>query len=42
MSIKKLRKKDRREERRGSGGGRDNGVKERRYKGRHADGQIYR
>ena len=38
---KKLRKTDIHEERKGSGGERDNEMKERSYKGRHADGQIY-
>ena len=42
MWNKTLRNTDRHEERQGSGGERDNGMKERSYKGRHADGQIYR
>ena len=42
MPNKKRRKKDRYGERQRSKGERDNGVKERSYKGRHADGQIYR
>ena len=42
MWNKTLRNTDRHEERQGSGGERDNGMKERSCKGRHADGQIYR
>ena len=42
MWNKILRNTDRHEERQGSGGERDNRMKERSYKGRHADGQIYR
>ena len=41
MRNKILRNTDRNEERQGSGGERDNGMKERSCKGRHADGQIY-
>ena len=45
MWNKKLKNTDRHEERqkdRQTGGERDNGVKERSYKSRHGDGQIYR
>ena len=42
MRNKKLRKTDRHEEKYGSGGERDNEMKVRRCKGRHADGQRYR
>ena len=39
---KKLRKTDRHEERQGSGDERDNEIKVRSYKGRHADSQTHR